>query len=218
MSDARRTRTCRTSRRFQGEQGEQGPAGPQGPQGEQGEQGPAGPQGPQGEQGIQGEQGEKGDDGLNGDYYYPCTDQEDVNYGKWIKVNGETGAEEVTDMMWLPAGTLTAVWDTVNGYLTICNVVDSEGKTTKYTIKTFEQLTSIAFIPTEIQDGLGVMDYYSLTIYNARQRNMNLKLQATSRCRSVSTRATQGSILKPCRSRSSTARLQFVQLATTTHS
>ncbi len=160
----------------QGEQGEQGPAGPQGPQGEQGEQGPAGPQGPQGEQGIQGEQGEKGDDGLNGDYYYPCTDQEDVNYGKWIKVNGETGAEEVTDMMWLPAGTLTAVWDTVNGYLTICNVVDSEGKTTKYTIKTFEQLTSIAFIPTEIQDGLGVMDYYSLTIYNSTSKEYEFEV------------------------------------------
>ena len=160
----------------QGEQGEQGPAGPQGPQGEQGEQGPAGPQGPQGEQGIQGEQGEKGDDGLNGDYYYPCTDQEDVNYGKWIKVNGETGAEEVTDMMWLPAGTLTAVWDTVNGYLTICNVVDSEGNTQKYTIKTFEQLTSIAFIPTEIQDGLGVMDYYSLTIYNSTSKEYEFEV------------------------------------------
>ena len=154
----------------QGEQGEQGPAGPQGPQGEQGEQGPAGPQGPQGEQ------GEKGDDGLNGDYYYPCTDQEDVNYGKWIKVNGETGAEEVTDMMWLPAGTLTAVWDTVNGYLTICNVVDSEGNTQKYTIKTFEQLTSIAFIPTEIQDGLGVMDYYSLTIYNSTSKEYEFEV------------------------------------------
>ena len=160
----------------QGPQGEKGEQGEQGPQGEQGEQGPAGPQGPQGEQGIQGEQGEKGDDGLNGDYYYPCTDQEDVNYGKWIKVNGETGAEEVTDMMWLPAGTLTAVWDTVNGYLTICNVVDSEGNTQKYTIKTFEQLTSIAFIPTEIQDGLGVMDYYSLTIYNSTSKEYEFEV------------------------------------------
>ena len=49
---------------------------------------------------------------MNGDYYYPCTDQDDEDYGKWVKVNGETSEETVTDMLWLPAGTLTAVWDT----------------------------------------------------------------------------------------------------------
>ena len=154
-----------------GEQGEQGPAGPQGPQGDkgdQGEQGPAGPQGPQGDPGA---------DGLNGDYYYPCTDQADENYGKWIKVNGETGEETVTDMEWLPAGTLTAVWDTENGYLTIANIIDSvTGEPTSYTIKTFEQLTSIAFIPTEIKDGMGIMDYYSLTIWNSTSKEYEFEV------------------------------------------
>ena len=154
-----------------GEQGEQGPAGPQGPQGDkgdQGEQGPAGPQGPQGDPGI---------NGTNGDYYYPCTDQADENYGKWIKVNGETGEETVTDMEWLPAGTLTAVWDTENGYLTIANIIDSvTGEPTSYTIKTFEQLTSIAFIPTEIKDGMGIMDYYSLTIWNSTSKEYEFEV------------------------------------------
>ena len=167
----------------QGIQGEQGPAGPQGPQGDkgdQGEQGPAGPQGPagadgqdgatgpQGPQGVPGADGQDGVDGINGDYYYPCTDQDSENYGKWIKVNGETGAEEVTDMEWLPAGTLTAVWDTENGYLTIHNIIGTDGEPYSYTIKTFEQLTSIAFIPTEIKDGMGIMDYYSLTVNDGK--------------------------------------------------
>ena len=172
-----------------GEQGEQGPAGPQGPQGDkgdQGEQGPAGPQGPQGDKGDQGEQGpagpqgpqgDPGINGTNGDYYYPCTDQADENYGKWIKVNGETGEETVTDMEWLPAGTLTAVWDTENGYLTIANIIDSvTGEPTSYTIKTFEQLTSIAFIPTEIKDGMGIMDYYSLTIWNSTSKEYEFEV------------------------------------------
>ena len=99
---------------------------------------------------------------MNGDYYYPCTDQEDEDYGKWIKVDGETDEETVTDMLWLPAGTLTAVWDTENGYLTIHNIVDSEGNVTSYSIKTEVPLASLAFVPEVMQDGLGVIDFYSL--------------------------------------------------------
>ena len=159
-----------------GDQGEQGPAGPQGPQGDkgdQGDQGPAGPQGPQGDKGDQGDQGPagpqgpQGDNGDNGDYYKPCVDQNDPNYGKWILVDGVTGAETVTDMEWLPAGTLTAVWDTENGYLTIHNIVDSEGKVVSYSIKTEVPLASLAFVPEVIQDGIGVIDFYSLYTPNA---------------------------------------------------
>ena len=80
-------------------------------------------------------------------------------------------------MEWLPAGTLTAVWDTENGYLTIANIIDSvTGEPTSYTIKTFEQLTSIAFIPTEIKDGMGIMDYYSLTIWNSTSKEYEFEV------------------------------------------
>ncbi len=53
----------------------------------------------------------------NGDYYKPCTDSKSANFGKWIKVDGTTGAETVTDMEWkTPAeeggdSVLTAVWE-----------------------------------------------------------------------------------------------------------
>ncbi|MBP9986875.1 MAG: hypothetical protein KBT44_02995, partial [Bacteroidales bacterium] len=54
----------------------------------------------------------------NGDYYKPCTDSKSANFGKWIKVDGTTGAETVTDMEWKTsaeggsAGSgLTAVWE-----------------------------------------------------------------------------------------------------------
>ena len=139
-----------------------GPMGPQGPKGEDGKDGQDGEDGKDGINGTDGKDGEDGEDGLNGDYYYPCTDQEDENYGKWIKVNGETSEETVTDMLWLPAGTLTAVWDTENGYLTIHNIVDSEGNVTSYSIKTEVPLASLAFVPEVMQDGLGVIDFYSL--------------------------------------------------------
>ena len=57
----------------------------------------------------------RGDNGVNGDCYKPCTDQNSSNYGKWIKVDGTTGAETVTDSSWLAssgsASGLTAVWE-----------------------------------------------------------------------------------------------------------
>ena len=109
-----------------------------------GEQGPQGLQGPQGV-GIESTvlnddytltitytdgtsyttpsiRGAKGEKGTNGDYFKPCTEKGSENYGKWIKVNGETLQETVTEDEWLPKGTLTAVWDESTNTLTIANV------------------------------------------------------------------------------------------------
>jgi len=70
-------------------------------------------------QGPAGADGAPGADGKDGDYYYPNED------GLWYKVDGETGAEEATTMTWLPAGTITAVWE--NGTVMLYNVEGADG-------------------------------------------------------------------------------------------
>ncbi len=129
----------------QGIQGEKGDKGDQGIQGEKGDKGDQGIQGEKGDKGDQGIQGEKGDKGTNGDYYYPCTDKTNANYGKWIKVNGETAAETVTDQEWLPKGTITAVWDWESETISFHNVEDADGGV--ISIKLSTELKSLALIP-----------------------------------------------------------------------
>lgn len=89
--------------------------------------------------------GEKGDKGTNGDYYYPCTDKTSANYGKWIKVNGETAAETVTDQEWLPMGTITAVWDPETESITFHNVEGAEDGV--ISINLSAELKSLAIVP-----------------------------------------------------------------------
>ena len=78
-------------------------------------------QGPAGAPGEKGETGEAGAPGADGDYYYPNED------GFWYKVDGVTGEEEATTMAWLPAGTITAVFDAETGNVTLYNVEGASG-------------------------------------------------------------------------------------------
>ncbi len=87
----------------------------------------------------------KGQNGTNGDYYYPCTDKTSENYGKWIKVNGETAAETVTDQEWLPLGTITAVWDPESESITFHNVEGADEGVVSISLAA--ELKSLAIIP-----------------------------------------------------------------------
>ena len=79
--------------------------------------GPKGETGAPGKDGADGKDGINGADGKDGVYYYPNED------GFWYMVDGET--ETKTEMTWLPAGTITAVY--ADGVVTLYNVRNSEG-------------------------------------------------------------------------------------------
>jgi hypothetical protein len=84
-----------------------------------GPQGETGAPGADGKDGVDGKDGAPGADGKDGAYYYPNED------GFWWKVDGET--EMATDMTWLPAGTITAVWDDDAQTVTLYNVEGADG-------------------------------------------------------------------------------------------
>lgn len=96
--------------------------------------------------GPQGETGAPGVDGKDGAYYYPNED------GRWYKVEGET--ETKTDLTWLPEGTITAVYDSETGVVTLYNVEDADGPFTLG--KTV--LAGLLFAPDTMEDGVGVID------------------------------------------------------------
>lgn len=125
--------------------------GKDGIDGVDGVDGKDGVDGVDGKDGIDGVDGKDGEDGKDGDYYKPCVDKTSTNYGKWILVNGETGVETVTDELWLPEGTITAVWDTENQTLTLHNVEGA--KDGAVTIDFNHILKSIAVIPENFVSG-----------------------------------------------------------------
>lgn len=104
--------------------------------------------------------GKDGKDGQNGTsastvYYYPG------EAGVWVKVTvspeGEK-TEEATTMKWLPAGTLTAVYE--NGALTLYGVQGVEGG---LVVAGSAHLASLAFVPEVMTSNLGmpiVSSYY----------------------------------------------------------
>ena len=98
--------------------------------------------------------GEPGDKGDTGDYYYPCTEKDSENYGKWIKVDGASGTPTVTDQYWLPEGTLTAVWNEDDQTLEIHNVEGAEEGIVLISLAT--SLTSLAVIPDLWDGNLGM--------------------------------------------------------------
>lgn len=119
--------------------------------------GEPGEQGPQGEPGEQGPQGNNGKDGI---YYKP-----NAETGTWWKydpnVEGDTGTD--TGESYLAPGTITAVYDTVNGELSLHNVDGAPEGTVVIPINVSE-LQSIALIP-EVYDkemGMGVIDFYTI--------------------------------------------------------
>ena len=100
----------------------------------------------QGPAGAPGEKGETGETGKDGAYYYPHAD------GFWHKVEGET--DEATTQKWLPEGTITAVYDSVTGVVTLYNVEEANGP---FTLGKGE-LAGLLFAPNAMEDGVGVID------------------------------------------------------------
>ena len=114
-----------------------------------------------GEQGVQGLEGEPG---VDGDFYKPCTDKESEGYGHWILVNGETGAEQVLEEMWLPVGTITAVWDEDAQTISFHNVEGVDGGVITI-INPKVDLKSIAVIPEMWDATLGMPGVTVYSIY-----------------------------------------------------
>lgn len=119
-----------------------------------------------GEKGNDGVAGTPGADGVTPDavYFYPGT--EGAAAGYWVEVTVKadgTKTEEVQTTTWAPKSseTVSAVWDTENGYLTLNGVAGSEAP---IKIKLTDTLRSLAFVPEVIdqQTGLGRIDFYTL--------------------------------------------------------
>ena len=112
-------------------------------------------QGPKGDAGVAGAAGKDADQ----IHYYPCTDKESENYGKWVKVTN--GVEAATTESWMHEGVLTAVYDSVNGVLVVVGV---EGATDgRVEIATAAHLASLAIVPEVMTENLGmpvVSSYY----------------------------------------------------------
>ena len=116
-------------------------------------------QGPKGDAGVAGAAGKDADQ----IHYYPCTDKESENYGKWVKVTN--GVEAATTESWLHEGVLTAVYDSVNGVLVVVGV---EGATDgRVEIATAAHLASLAIVPEVMTENLGmpVVSSYYITKY-----------------------------------------------------
>lgn len=125
-----------------------------------------GEKGNDGVAGTPGTNGTPGADGVTPDavYFYPGT--EGAAAGYWVKVTVKadgTKTEEVQTTTWAPKSseTVSAVWDTENGYLTLNGVAGSEAP---IKIKLTDTLRSLAFVPEVIdqQTGLGRIDFYTL--------------------------------------------------------
>ena len=99
--------------------------------------------------------GEKGDKGEPGDYFVPCTDKSSEDYGHWIKVNGSDPTKRQTlEEMWLPVGTITAVWDDDAQVITFHNVEDADEGVVEISLAT--KLASLAVIPEVWDATLGM--------------------------------------------------------------
>lgn len=108
--------------------------------------------------------GEKGDDGANGKdgiYYAP-----NATTGTWWKYDPNVENDEGTDtqISYLAAGTITAVYDKENGVLTLKNVDGVEDGTVVIPLYT-KGLQSIALIPEnyDTKMGMGVIDFYTIS-------------------------------------------------------
>lgn len=132
--------------------------------------GEAGQDGQDGQDGAPGQDGQDGQDGapgVAGDtiYYYPGTEGEANGYWVKVEIDGATGqqTETITSDTWLPTGTVTAVYDTEEGYLLLYNV-DGAEEGQPIRISLFGVLKSIAFVPEVIDTklGMGVIDFYSI--------------------------------------------------------
>lgn len=125
-----------------------------------------GEKGNDGVAGTPGTNGTPGADGVTPDAVYFYLGTEGAAAGYWVKVTVKadgTKTEEVQTTTWAPKSseTVSAVWDTENGYLTLNGVAGSEAP---IKIKLTDTLRSLAFVPEVIdqQTGLGRIDFYTL--------------------------------------------------------
>lgn len=110
--------------------------------------------------------------GVAGAYYYPNED------GFWHKVDGTT--DTATTQTWLPEGTITAVYDSETGLVTLYNVEGADGP---FTIGKGE-LAGLLFAPNTMEDGVGVIDLGyingtlgSSTVKSTFQSNLKLNFR-----------------------------------------
>lgn len=114
-----------------------------------------GADGQDGQDGADGADGQDGQDGADAPtvYYYPGED------GTFVKVTiaaDGSKTEEPTEISYLVAGVVTAVWDTENGELILYNVEGAEDG--KVVISLDGTLKSLAFVPEVIKDGYGLLE------------------------------------------------------------
>ena len=116
-----------------------------------------------GKDGANGTNGTNGANGLNGDYYVPNPETGYFDKYSWDAEKGEyvKTATEIPFVGIVP-GTVTAVYDTASGVLTILGAKGFEGP---ITVSLTTDLKSIAFIPEVMHDGLGVIDFYGVMAY-----------------------------------------------------
>lgn len=123
----------------------------QGADGKDGKDGVDGKDGKDGKDGATGATGAAGKDGKDANYWVP-----DVTANKWVEytADGKATGKVITPLY--PAGAVTAVWDSAKNTLKIAN---AEGATAPIEIKLASQLKSLAFIPTDIYEGLGLITF-----------------------------------------------------------
>ena len=108
---------------------------------------------------AEGKDGKEGADGKDATqiWYYPHED------GTWYKVTKEPGkdpVEEDTKQTWLPEGTVTAVW--TGSSLVLYNVEGLAEGQEYLEIVLPGAIKSLAYVPQELLDSRGVIDFYSL--------------------------------------------------------
>lgn len=112
----------------------------------------AGKQGPQGKPGEAGPQGEPGAKGADGVYYVPGTTGNEKGF--WVKVDPNTkpATRTITADKWLPAGTISAVYE--NGVVTLMNVEGAKDGIVKLGQASGFQMK---FIPSVVADKGGAL-------------------------------------------------------------
>lgn len=117
--------------------------------------------------GKNGTNGTNGIDGKNGEYYVPNAETGKFDKYTWDAEKGEY-VKTATDISFLAPGTITAVYDTEAGTLTLIGV---EGYDGPYVIALDAELKSLVFVPQAYVEGVEAMlietfSYNALTLKN----------------------------------------------------
>ena len=139
----------------------------------------------EGKDGANGTNGSNGEDGKDADmvYYYPH--ESGVWYKVTVPADGSAKKEEPTTMSWLPAdaGVLTAVFE--NGVLTLYNVEGGEGANGKVVVTGVAHLASLAVVPVDMNENMGMPVFTNYIIMKAAQFVASNDLEMTYRVNPV---------------------------------